>query len=76
MADAFCDRQEDEKKGSFNLFNRDGRSEDEIYALLNMTAAELLNSYDLLEVRQFGDVINNILTDGLYHSVRKEEEMK
>ena len=73
IADAFCDRDEDEKKKSFNVFNREGRSEDEIYAMLNMTASELLNSFDLLEVRQFGDVINNILTDGLYYSVRKEE---
>lgn len=68
-ADAYFDREEDKKKGSYNPFNIEEKSEKEIKAMLDMDAGEMVSAYELLNVRQFDAVIRNVLFDGLYYSI-------
>lgn len=66
ITDAYFDREEDGKKGSYNPFNIEEKSENDIKAMLNITVGEMISAYELLQVRQFDDVIRNVFVDGLY----------
>ncbi len=74
ITDAYADREKDKKTDSYNPLNIQTRSDEEVEGVLNMTNADMLAAYNLLTVRQFGAVTENVLTDGLYHSYRKEKE--
>lgn len=69
-ADAFFDRSSDKKKGSYNPFNINNMSDEQIISSMNLTAGEMLNAYELLEVNYFDEVIRNIICDGLYNSIK------
>lgn len=76
ITDAFYDREKDRKKGSYNPFNINEKSEKEIKAMLNITVGEMISAYELLNVRQFDGVIRNVLFDGLYHIAQNGGETK
>ena len=75
LADAFDDMKDDEKTVSFNVFNIKDKSEKENreYALgaLNLTAAQLTREYEKLMPLRFGDILANIVFDGLYNTVEQ-----
>lgn len=68
IADAFFDREEDGKKGRYNPLNIEEKSDSEIKAILNVTVGEMISAYELLNVRQFDEIIRNVLVDGLHFS--------
>lgn len=72
IADAYFDRDDDRKKGSYNPFNIEEKNENEIREMLNMTVGEMISAFELLEVRQFKAIIVNVLFDGLYHSIESK----
>ncbi len=67
IADALDDIEKDKKSGSYNAFLLNGQ-ENDAAGILNLTAGELLNAYELLEPKSFDSQIRNIITDGLYHT--------
>lgn len=70
IIDALDDMEKDKKSGSYNPFLLSGKTADDAEATLNMTVAEIAGAYDLLEVKSFGNIINNIVYDGLYMSMK------
>lgn len=74
LTDAFDDMYDDKKTSSYNVFNNIGKSEKEAeeYAegVLNMTAAQLMRELDSLQPARFGDILENIVVDGMYNTVQ------
>lgn len=68
--DAFDDMEKDEKSGNYNPFLLSGKTQEEIFPILNLTAGELANTYESLEVKHFKSIIENIIYDGLYHTAK------
>lgn len=75
LADALDDMKDDMKTGSFNVFNKKDKSEEENreYAMgvLNLTAAQLTREYESLNPQRFGAILENIVFDGLYNTVEQ-----
>ena len=81
LVDAFDDMPDDKKTSSYNVFNNMGKSEKEAeeYAegVLNVTAAQLIIQLEELNPARFGDILENIVVDGMYNTVqtiKKERE--
>lgn len=81
LADAFDDMPDDKKTSSYNVFNNVGKSEKEAeeYAegVLNVTSAQLIRDFEELNSARFGDILENIVLDGMYNTVqtiKKERE--
>ncbi len=81
LVDAFDDMPDDKKTSSYNVFNNMGKSgkEAEEYAegVLNTTSAQLIREFDDLKPARFGDILENIVLDGMYNTVqliKKERE--
>lgn len=68
--DALDDMEKDEKNGNYNPFLLSGKTQEEIFPILNLTVGELANTYELLEVKHFKSIIENIIYDGLYHAAK------
>lgn len=77
FADALDDLERDEKSGSYNPFLVKFKDEDkpvsEIkeYAkgLLNITVGEVPPAYELLEIKQYKTILDNIVYLGLHHEM-------
>lgn len=69
LIDAAADIDDDIKQGSFNPFLKkydDPHSHiDEINQTLNCSLSDLLLSYELLNIKRFGRIIDNIIKSGL-----------
>ena len=74
LTDAFDDMYDDKKTSSYNVFKNIDKNEKETeeYAegVLNVTAAQLMREFDALEPARFGDILENIVVDGLYNTVQ------
>ncbi len=70
IMDALDDMEKDKKSGSYNPLLIAEKTADYAEETLNMTAAEIVAAYELLEVKKFGNIINNIVYDGLYMSMK------
>lgn len=70
IIDALDDMEKDEKSGNYNPLLLSGKTAEDAEETLNMTAAEITNAYELLEVKSFGNIINNVVYDGLYMSMK------
>lgn len=70
IADAFDDMEKDRKSGGYNPLLLSGKTADDAEKALNMTAAEITAAYELLNVKSFNGIINNIVYDGLYMSMK------
>lgn len=70
IADAFDDMDKDRKSGGYNPLLLSGKTADDAEKALNMTAAEIAAAYELLNVKSFNGIINNIVYDGLYMSMK------
>lgn len=70
ILDALDDMEKDKKSGSYNPLLISKKTEDEAEEMLNLTASEIVNAYELLDVKKFGNIINNIVYDGLYMSMK------
>ncbi len=70
IADALDDMEKDKKSGGYNPLLLSGKTTDDAEETLNMTAAEITTAYELLDVKSFDSIINNIVYDGLYMSMK------
>lgn len=70
IIDALDDMEKDKKSGNYNPLLLSGKTAEDAEETLNMTAAEITNAYELLEVKSFGNIINNVVYDGLYMSMK------
>ena len=73
LTDAYDDMPDDRKTSSYNVFNNIGKSEKETeeYAegVLNVTAAELARELEGMKPARFGEILENIVYDGMYNTV-------
>lgn len=77
MIDAFDDIRKDEKNNNYNPFILSGYNDPEkIKGDLLMTAGEIAKAYELLDVKCFGTILENIIYDGLYHETLKVYERR
>ncbi len=82
LMDAYDDMYDDKKASSYNVFNNIGKSEKESeeYAegVLNVTAAELVRELEGLKPARFGEILENIVYDGMYNTMKqiKKERCK
>ena len=68
MIDAFDDLEKDRKSGNYNPFLLSGQDDyEKIRGDLLMTAGELAKAYELLKIKKFNTIIENIIYDGLYY---------
>ncbi len=74
LTDAFDDMYDDKKTSSYNVFNNMNVNEKEAeeYAegVLNVTAAQLMREFEALQPARFGDILENIVVDGIYNTVQ------
>ena len=75
LTDAYDDMPDDRKTLSYNVFNNIGKSEKETeeYAegVLNVTAAELARELEGMKPARFGEILENIVYDGMYNTVEQ-----
>ena len=77
ILDAADDLEDDIKRKNFNPFKgRFEQAESEAFAqnvrgMLNLTQSGALDAFDSLEVKRFGDILENIILDGLTFSAEK-----
>ena len=75
LTDAYDDMPEDKKTSSYNVFNNIGKSEEETeeYAegVLNVTAAELSRELEGMKPARFGEILENIVYDGMYGTMKQ-----
>lgn len=77
LIDAFDDIEKDRKSGNYNPFIVSGSDNYErIKGDLLMTAGEAAKACELLNIRCFGGLINNIIYDGLYYETMKVYERR
>ena len=79
ILDAADDLEDDVKKGAFNPFCVENISDAEgrknfaakVRGMLNLTQSNALESLDMLEVKRFYDIMDNILLEGLSNCAEK-----
>lgn len=83
LMDALDDMEDDRKTQSYNVFNNINKSEKEArdYAVgvINLTAGQLVRQFEVMKPARFGEIMENIVYDGLHNSMKeilnkKEEE--
>lgn len=81
LIDAYDDMYDDKKTSSYNVLNNIDKSEKEAeeYAegVLNVTAAELSRTLDGMKPARFGDILENIVLDGMFatmNQIKKERD--
>ena len=79
--DAAADIEEDIKDGRYNPLIIDSMTEEQIktakenmQGILNYCVSEMIESYKKLPVRRFKEILENILYDGMYFSMKNELE--
>lgn len=66
ITDALDDMEKDKEKGNYNPIALSGKTRAEVIETLNLTATEIAKSYELLEVKHFKSVIENVIYEGLH----------
>ncbi len=73
IADALDDFEKDRELNSFNPLLGKGRTDEQIrkYAegLMNVTLGEAVAAYELLRLKRFKDILDNIIFDGMYDTM-------
>lgn len=77
LIDAFDDIEKDRKSGNYNPFLVSGNDNyEKIRGDLLMTAGEAAKAYDLLDIKHFGGIMENIIYDGLYYETQRVYERR
>ena len=84
LTDALDDMEDDRKNSSYNVFNNINNNEKEArdYAVgaINLTAGQLARQFEEIRPARFGEILENIVYDGLHNSMNevigKKEEKK
>lgn len=77
LIDAFDDMEKDRKNNNYNPFLLTGNDDyEKIKGDLLMTAGEIAKAYELLDVRCFGAILENVIYDGLYYETLKVYERR
>lgn len=71
ITDALDDMDKDREKGNYNPVILSGKSKEDVIKTLNLTESEIANAYELLEVRHFKSVIENVIYEGLHAEVNR-----
>jgi len=71
LADAWDDREKDEKRGSYNPFLLNGMAESDAEFLMNITLSETQKAFDLLSFSQPYGLIENVVRLGLQSVQRR-----
>lgn len=66
ITDALDDMEKDREKGNYNPIILSGKTKEEVIQTLNLTVSEIANAYELLEVKHFKSVIENVIYEGLH----------
>lgn len=77
LIDAFDDIEKDRKSGNYNPFllgNNDNY--EKIKGDILMTAGEAVKAYELLNIKCFKGIIENVIYDGLYYETMKVYERR
>ncbi len=77
MIDAFDDMEKDRKSGNYNPFllgNNDNY--EKIKGDILMTAGEAAKAYELLNIKCFKGIVENVVYDGLYYETMKVYERR
>ncbi len=77
LIDAFDDMEKDRKTGNYNPFllgNNDNY--EKIKGDILMTAGEAAKAYELLDIKCFSGIIENVIYDGLYYETIKVYERR
>ena len=84
LADAWDDRATDAKHGLYNPFVLSESKEQDAEFLMNISINNAIDALDLLEIRHDGELVYNIITDGLFgamdmikskHTPKRKEKM-
>ena len=84
LADAWDDRATDAKHGLYNPFVLSESKESDAEFLMNISINNAIDALDLLEIRHDGELVYNIITDGLFgamdmikskHTPKRKEKM-
>lgn len=77
LIDAFDDMEKDKKHNNYNPFLLSGCDDyDKIKGELLMSAGEAAKAYELLDIKCFSAIMENVVYDGLYHETLKVYERK
>ncbi len=77
MIDAFDDIEKDRKSGNYNPFLLSGQDNyEKIKGDILMTAGEIAKAYELLKIRKFGTITENVIYDGLYYQTMNVYERR
>lgn len=77
LIDAFDDMEKDKKHKNYNPFLvSDYNDYDKIKGELLLTAGETAKAYELLNIKRFKAITENVIYDGLYHETLKVYERK
>lgn len=77
LIDAFDDLEKDKKSGNYNPFIKSGNCDcDKIKGDLLMTAGEAAKASELLDIKNYKGIIDNIIYDGLYYETIKVYERR
>ena len=76
LIDAFDDIEKDRKSGNYNPFLLNNCSYEKIKGDILMTAGEAAKAYELLDIRCFKGILENVIYDGLYYETIKVYERR
>ena len=77
LIDAFDDIEKDRKSGNYNPFLLSGNDNyEKIRGDLLMTAGEAAKAFELLDIKHFRGILENIIYDGLYYETQKVYERR
>lgn len=71
IADAYNDMEEDGKKGNYNpvllRYNAGDNIKENIRYTLNLSSAQAQSAYELLDIKRYKAILDNIIYEGMYH---------
>ena len=76
LIDAFDDIEKDRKTGNYNPFVLNNCTFEKIKGDLLMSAGEVAKAYELLDIKCFKGIIENVVYDGLYYETIKVYERR
>lgn len=66
ILDAYCDFEEDIKKGRYNALTENTADADFVRDMLTMMMSECSQAYDMLPIIEYADILENIIYSGVW----------
>ena len=74
LMDAWDDREEDQKRGNYNIFNVLGTEEDTALAMMQDTMAHCCRAFEQLPIVEMAPILRNILYAGVWTAFASGQE--